>query len=157
MKRLLNSLVVSLILGVPFATEKEKAEKTDRGIKQEILRGSIRNYSGRCPCPYSRTEREGVVASGAPTVALVGHPHFAMRAMSPRRWWTSTGNDRRSGQRRNADIPNGMWRSGDVAASDRLTQAFQQALQVRHALPEFPDLDIHVFADVPHFRQDEAT
>lgn len=56
MKRLLSLLVVSLVLGLPFAAEKEKAEKekTDREIKQEIIRESIRNYRGSCPCPYSR-------------------------------------------------------------------------------------------------------
>lgn len=40
MKHLLSLLVVSLVIGLPFAAEKEKAEKekTDREIKKELFR-----------------------------------------------------------------------------------------------------------------------
>jgi choline dehydrogenase-like flavoprotein len=55
MKRLIGPLVVALLL---YITNAGSAEKTDREIKQEIIRESIARYPGNCPCPYN-TDRAG--------------------------------------------------------------------------------------------------
>ena len=43
----------------------------------------------------------------------------------------------------------GLWRaSGGGLAGDGFAQTFQQALQVRHALPEFSDLKVHMLPEI---------
>ena len=55
MKRLIGLLAVGLFLSVGATAEKEK---TDKEIRQELIRQSIASYSGSCPCPYN-TDRGG--------------------------------------------------------------------------------------------------
>jgi hypothetical protein len=53
---------LATLFGAPAGTEQaiqpEKPTKTDAEIRREIIRASISNYSGSCPCPYN-TDRAG--------------------------------------------------------------------------------------------------
>jgi hypothetical protein len=56
MRRVLLALSLALSLAVaPVWCQTSKSTgKTDAQIKQEIIKVSIANYSGNCPCPYNR-------------------------------------------------------------------------------------------------------
>ena len=52
MKWMLRLIAVVLALGIA-AGQAKKTDKTDAQIKQEIIKLSIANYRGSCPCPYN--------------------------------------------------------------------------------------------------------
>ena len=52
MKRLVLTVFAIAVLVVPLAFAKEKSDKE---IKQSLIKESIASYRGSCPCPYSVT------------------------------------------------------------------------------------------------------
>jgi hypothetical protein len=49
--------LLMVLFGIAFGQNK-KVSKTDAEIKEAIIKGSIANYRGSCPCPYN-TDRAG--------------------------------------------------------------------------------------------------
>ena len=52
MNRMMRIATLALVLGTTWAQTK-KAAKTDAEIRQAIIKESIGNYRGSCPCPYN--------------------------------------------------------------------------------------------------------
>lgn len=55
MKRAIQIAFLTLLLPAAFAqsSKKDKVEMTDAEVRQEIIKESIINFKGSCPCPYS--------------------------------------------------------------------------------------------------------
>ncbi|MFN3946013.1 MAG: hypothetical protein ACK4K7_13900 [Allosphingosinicella sp.] len=56
-------ILFAALASVAALSSPADARKSDAEIRQEIIRESIRNYSGSCPCPYS-TARNGSRCGG---------------------------------------------------------------------------------------------
>ena len=50
-----TSLIIALLGGLFFPTFIYAAPLSDEAVKQAIIKASIANYAGKCPCPYHRT------------------------------------------------------------------------------------------------------
>ena len=55
MRKLVQIFLLALAFGIAAG---QKTEKTDEEVKQILIKESIANYSGNCPCPYN-TDRAG--------------------------------------------------------------------------------------------------
>ena len=52
------TVIVSLVMSISFAGAAQKRPNNDTQIKKAIIKESIEQYPGNCPCPYS-TARNG--------------------------------------------------------------------------------------------------
>src|SRR5689334_25344945 len=51
-RRLVRLVLLTLVAVAPWARAQQKSE-TDQQIRQKIIRESIAQYRGSCPCPYN--------------------------------------------------------------------------------------------------------
>lgn len=80
-------LLVAMLLPSPSSAQRV----SDDDIKKQMIQESIAGYSGAYPCPESRKKTALDAVGVVLTADRAGGECSAIRAISRRRWWMTTG------------------------------------------------------------------